>query len=185
MAAGGYPGSYRKGDVISGLDAPQEAGRQGVSCRYPQQDGQVVTSGGRVLCVCALGEGCRGRTAARLRSGAGNYPGRMPITDAISVTARWPARPPRRIPGSIDSLPADLRERIPFSAIDPMLAPDSVPAAPPGAVLPPSGRVLSSQPASAGHNRYYWSPTGAQPLAAIRSSTGSRSCSDSSGWLSM
>ncbi len=55
MAAGGYPGSYRKGDVITGLpaDTPDlkvfHAGTKVV-------DGNVVTNGGRVLCVTALGE---------------------------------------------------------------------------------------------------------------------------------
>ncbi len=59
LAAGGYPGSYRKGDVIEGLPAsPADTGpdahifHAGTALR----DGQVVTSGGRVLCVTALGE---------------------------------------------------------------------------------------------------------------------------------
>jgi len=56
MAAGGYPGSYRKGDVIEGL--PQA---DSMACRVFHAgtvlDGDTVrTSGGRVLCVCALGE---------------------------------------------------------------------------------------------------------------------------------
>ena len=59
LAAGGYPRSYRKGDVIEGLPAsPADTGpdahifHAGTALR----DGQVVTSGGRVLCVTALGE---------------------------------------------------------------------------------------------------------------------------------
>jgi phosphoribosylamine--glycine ligase len=54
MAAGGYPLDYRKGDVIEGLDRHLDdskvfhAGTRNV-------DGAVLTSGGRVLCVCALG----------------------------------------------------------------------------------------------------------------------------------
>src|SRR5699024_3519865 len=56
MTAGGYPGPYGKGDVITGLDA---AAKQGVEVFHAgtttNDTGQIVTSGGRVLCVCALG----------------------------------------------------------------------------------------------------------------------------------
>ncbi len=55
MAAGGYPGSYRKGDIIHGLDAVQEEGVKVFHAGTQLKDGEVVTSGGRVLCVCALG----------------------------------------------------------------------------------------------------------------------------------
>ncbi len=56
MAAGGYPGDYRKGDVISGLD--------GLDCDTVKvfhagtggKHGRVLTNGGRVLCVTALGD---------------------------------------------------------------------------------------------------------------------------------
>ncbi len=57
MAAGGYPGGYRKGDVISGLGQPEEADVKVFHAGTAQDDqGRVVTAGGRVLCVCALGE---------------------------------------------------------------------------------------------------------------------------------
>jgi phosphoribosylamine--glycine ligase len=55
MAAANYPDSPRTGDVISGLPADLtdahvfHAGTRLV-------DGKVITSGGRVLCVTALGE---------------------------------------------------------------------------------------------------------------------------------
>ncbi len=55
MTAGGYPGSYEKGKVISGLneDTPDiKVFHAGTALKAEQ----VVTSGGRVLCVCALGE---------------------------------------------------------------------------------------------------------------------------------
>ncbi|MCK2041459.1 phosphoribosylamine--glycine ligase [Chromohalobacter sp. TMW 2.2308] len=56
MAAGGYPDAYRKGDVIEGLDGAEAVGckvfHAGTALR---DDGRVVTSGGRVLCVTALG----------------------------------------------------------------------------------------------------------------------------------
>ncbi|MFQ5548607.1 MAG: phosphoribosylamine--glycine ligase [Woeseia sp.] len=56
MAAGGYPGSYRKGDRISGL--PDEtSGAVKVFHAGTALDGDdVVTSGGRVLCVVGLGD---------------------------------------------------------------------------------------------------------------------------------
>ncbi|MHC4236893.1 MAG: phosphoribosylamine--glycine ligase [Planctomycetota bacterium] len=57
MSSGGYPGDYEKGKVIEGLD---EAGKMkdvfvfhaGTAAR----DGKIVTNGGRVLGVTALGE---------------------------------------------------------------------------------------------------------------------------------
>jgi phosphoribosylamine---glycine ligase len=56
MAAGGYPGEYRKGDVIDGLPAQESPGVKVFHAGTAERDGQVVTSGGRVLCVCALGD---------------------------------------------------------------------------------------------------------------------------------
>ena len=56
MAAGGYPGSYEKGKVISGLDSDFPGHVKVFHAGTAEQDGQVVTSGGRVLCVCALGD---------------------------------------------------------------------------------------------------------------------------------
>lgn len=55
MAAGGYPDEPRKGDVISGLDATLEDAYV-FHAGTALQDGKVVTSGGRVLCVTALGD---------------------------------------------------------------------------------------------------------------------------------
>ena len=56
MAAGGYPGAYRKGDPIEGLD---DAGRlPGVTVFHAgtrNAGGRIVTAGGRVLNVTALG----------------------------------------------------------------------------------------------------------------------------------
>ncbi len=54
MAAHGYPLSPRKGDAITGL--PQDSDDVVVFHAGTQiKDGQVLTSGGRVLCVTALG----------------------------------------------------------------------------------------------------------------------------------
>lgn len=55
LAAGGYPDSYHKGDVISGLpDAESEDTKVFHAGTQLEQD-TVVTAGGRVLCACALG----------------------------------------------------------------------------------------------------------------------------------
>ena len=56
LAAGGYPADYAKGEVISGLDTIQEQGVKVFHAGTQLKDGAVVTSGGRVLCVCALGD---------------------------------------------------------------------------------------------------------------------------------
>ena len=62
MAAGGYPGDYRKSDVISGLppiSASAAANPVDVKVFHAgttTQNGQVVTAGGRVLCVVALAD---------------------------------------------------------------------------------------------------------------------------------
>ena len=58
LAAEGYPDDYRKGDVISGIptkDAEQN-GQKVFLAGVEQKDGQLVTNGGRVLCVTALGD---------------------------------------------------------------------------------------------------------------------------------
>ena len=55
MAAAGYPGSYDKGYPIAGLDADMP--HTSVFHAGTAVDaGRVVTSGGRVLCVCGLGK---------------------------------------------------------------------------------------------------------------------------------
>jgi len=55
VAAAGYPMAPRKGDVISGLPPPTED-LMVFHAGTAEQGGQMVTSGGRVLCVTALGE---------------------------------------------------------------------------------------------------------------------------------
>jgi phosphoribosylamine--glycine ligase len=56
LAAAGYPMSPRKGDVISALPADRDDAVV-FHAGTTMQDGQVVTSGGRVLCATALGQG--------------------------------------------------------------------------------------------------------------------------------
>ena len=56
MAAGGYPGAYAGGAAISGLDGLTGSDIKAFHAGTRVRDGRVVTSGGRVLCVVALGE---------------------------------------------------------------------------------------------------------------------------------
>ncbi|MGK9175676.1 phosphoribosylamine--glycine ligase [Yokenella regensburgei] len=57
MAAGGYPGEYNTGDVIHGLPLESTpAGKVFHAGTTLSAEDQVLTSGGRVLCVTALGE---------------------------------------------------------------------------------------------------------------------------------
>ncbi|GGE32648.1 phosphoribosylamine--glycine ligase [Halopseudomonas oceani] len=56
LAAGGYPGDYAKGDVISGLDKAVSDSGKVFHAGTALKDGNVTTSGGRVLCATALGE---------------------------------------------------------------------------------------------------------------------------------
>jgi len=56
LAAGGYPDTYRKGDVIEGLPAVDDSECKVFHAGTVQSGGAVLTNGGRVLCVCALGD---------------------------------------------------------------------------------------------------------------------------------
>ena len=55
LAAGGYPGDYAKGAVISGLPEADSEDQKVFHAGTAEQDGQIVTAGGRVLCATALG----------------------------------------------------------------------------------------------------------------------------------
>ena len=66
MAAGGYPESYPKGDVITGIDDANADDTKVFHAGTSSNDnGDVTTNGGRVLCVTALGENV---TAAQKRA---------------------------------------------------------------------------------------------------------------------
>ena len=56
LAAGGYPYSYNKGDIISGLDSADTESAKVFHAGTAMQDGNVVTMGGRVLCACGMGD---------------------------------------------------------------------------------------------------------------------------------
>jgi phosphoribosylamine--glycine ligase len=55
VAAGGYPDAPRKGDVVTGVPHNEDDFHVFHSATV-EKDGKLVTSGGRVLCVTALGE---------------------------------------------------------------------------------------------------------------------------------
>ena len=56
IAAGGYPGSYAKGKHIYGLDDADSDTQKVFHAGTTIVDGDIVTSGGRVLCVVGLGD---------------------------------------------------------------------------------------------------------------------------------
>jgi len=65
MASGGYPGSYPKGKSITGLDAANALPHTKVfHAGTALKDGQIVTNGGRVLGVTALGKDLKSAQAA-------------------------------------------------------------------------------------------------------------------------
>ncbi|MDA3961176.1 MAG: phosphoribosylamine--glycine ligase [Planctomycetota bacterium] len=56
MASGGYPGNYASGKAITGLDNPDvQAGATVFHAGTALKNDELVTAGGRVLSVCALG----------------------------------------------------------------------------------------------------------------------------------
>jgi phosphoribosylamine--glycine ligase len=56
MAAGGYPDSYGKGKRIAGLEADPSTDTKVFHAGTATHGEDVVTSGGRVLCVVGLGD---------------------------------------------------------------------------------------------------------------------------------
>jgi phosphoribosylamine--glycine ligase len=77
LASEGYPGSYRKGDVISGLEPSADADTKVFHAGTALVDDQVVTSGGRVLCVTALGDDIKSAQAnAYLAADGIDWPGK-------------------------------------------------------------------------------------------------------------
>jgi phosphoribosylamine---glycine ligase len=58
LAAEGYPGTVTRGDAVTGLEGPFAEGVKVFQAGTSRgADGRVVTGGGRVLAVCALGSG--------------------------------------------------------------------------------------------------------------------------------
>lgn len=64
LATGGYPESYNKGDIITGLPEstsastlpPTNLSTKVFHAGTEEKNGEIVTAGGRVLCVVALGD---------------------------------------------------------------------------------------------------------------------------------
>ena len=59
MAAGGYPDNYNKGDIINGLPSLSPADEKNAKVFHAgtaENNTDIVTAGGRVLCVVALGD---------------------------------------------------------------------------------------------------------------------------------
>ncbi len=56
MGSDGYPGKYDGGDPIEGMDQAAAADRKVFHAGTRLEGGKVVTNGGRVLCVTALGQ---------------------------------------------------------------------------------------------------------------------------------
>ena len=59
LASRGYPASASKGDVIHGLDLVADEEVEVLHAGTAEIDGEIVTAGGRVLNVTALGETTR------------------------------------------------------------------------------------------------------------------------------
>jgi len=70
LAAGGYPGDYNTGDQIHGLPLEDVPDGKVFHAGTTLKDDLVVTSGGRVLCVTALGEDVAAAQKNALRAGA-------------------------------------------------------------------------------------------------------------------
>lgn len=56
IASGGYPDSYSSGATITGLDDAVSPDSKIFHAGTKRVDDKIMTAGGRVLCVCALGE---------------------------------------------------------------------------------------------------------------------------------
>ena len=70
MASGGYPGSYGTGAAISGLDADFGGDAIVFHAGTREDNGTVLTSGGRVLCVVGLGDTVAGAAELAYASAA-------------------------------------------------------------------------------------------------------------------
>lgn len=88
MAADGYPDSYKKGDVISGIDDANSADCKVFHAGTALDDaGNIVTSGGRVLCVTALGNSVSDAQKTAY-AGLAKFSGMVLLIEPISVIAQ-------------------------------------------------------------------------------------------------
>jgi phosphoribosylamine--glycine ligase len=85
LAVPGYPGDPRTGGVIDGLE---DAGSLVFSAGIAERDGRLVTGGGRVLCVAALGpDGAAARKAAYAAADHVSFEGGLLRREDIAATA--------------------------------------------------------------------------------------------------
>lgn len=71
LASSGYPDQPRKGDVIRGLPVAASEDTHVFHAGSTERDGEIVTAGGRVLCVTALGDSVRAAQARAYEVTAG------------------------------------------------------------------------------------------------------------------
>ncbi|HTY49598.1 MAG TPA: phosphoribosylamine--glycine ligase [Steroidobacteraceae bacterium] len=81
LAAEGYPESVRTGDAILGLEAAAQLPGKVFHAATRQQQGRILTAGGRVLCAVGLGSGAREAASAAY---------------ALADTISWPGMQFRR-----------------------------------------------------------------------------------------
>jgi phosphoribosylamine--glycine ligase len=82
LASRGYPQSSSKGDVITGIDEAEAAGAEVTHAGTAIEDGQLVTAGGRVLNVTALGSSpAEARERAYAAAGKIQFEGMQMRTD--------------------------------------------------------------------------------------------------------
>jgi phosphoribosylamine---glycine ligase len=92
LASAGYPASSSKGDPISGLDEAAEIAEV-THAGTAERDGEIVTAGGRVLNVTALGP-----TPADARNRAYDAASRISF-DGMQIRTDIAARAAERVPG--------------------------------------------------------------------------------------
>jgi phosphoribosylamine--glycine ligase len=82
LASRGYPESSSSGDAIEGLDEAEAAGAEVTHAGTADEHGQIVTAGGRVLNVTALGSSpAEARERAYAAAGRINFEGMQMRTD--------------------------------------------------------------------------------------------------------
>jgi phosphoribosylamine---glycine ligase len=91
LAAAGYPGSSSKGDAVAGLDAAAEIAEV-THAGTAERDGEIVTAGGRVLNVTALGA-----SPAEARDRAYDAAGRISF-EGMQIRTDIAARAVERVP---------------------------------------------------------------------------------------
>ena len=101
LVSGGYPGSYEKGKVMTGMDdalftqgvvAPEDSNKKSIlfHAGTAAKDGDVVTAGGRVICVTSYGNN-REEALAQSMRGAEiiNFDGKYYRRDIGKDLAAW------------------------------------------------------------------------------------------------